>query len=420
MQIKTSELLSRIKNPVLWIILLALIVRVIAAVFLGNTVSGFSGAYDEISYSMLGHRLAQGYGLTFPGNWYPWIKADAPQSYYSAAMSLYLGAIYLVFGYVPIIARLITAVLSTWIVIVLYLLARDVFTRNVAIVTAFIAAIYAYLIFYGVTLVTETPFILAILTVLYLTYEIIDKPALWKWIALGIGLAICVLFRMAVVFLVPFLLGWIYFRHPQRKVFLLIPITIIILAVVPFTIRNYNLWGQFLLLESQLGHVFWNGNHPESLGNFHPYRVFDIPAEVLASQNDAQITNQLLVMGINNVLNDPILFLSLTITRLREFFKFWPTSDSTSLANLLRVTSFGIMWPFAVAGIWLSRAHWRKLLPLYLFMVIHTSIYAVSWTMIRYRLPLDAILIIFAAFTIVDILEKYRPQVVERFPGLGR
>ncbi|MFC2043166.1 hypothetical protein ACFLUA_03330 [Chloroflexota bacterium] len=80
--------------------------------------------------------------------------------------------------------------------------------------------------------------------------------------------------------------------------------------------------GQFLLLESQLGHVFWNSNHPESYGNFHPFRVFDIPAEVLASQNDAQITNQLLVMGIDNVVNDPLLFLSLTITHLREFFKF--------------------------------------------------------------------------------------------------
>jgi len=403
MQIETNKLLSRVKNPIRWIILLALIVRVLAAVYLGNTVSGLSGAHDEISYSMLGHRLSQGYGLTFPSDWYPWIKADAPQSYYSAAMSIYLGAIYLVFGYIPLIARLITAVLSTLIVVVLYLLARDVFTRNVAIVSAFIAAIYAYLIFYGVTLVTETPFILAILFVLYVSYEIVDTPALWKWIVLGIGLAVCVLFRMAVVFFIPFLLGWIYFRHPQRKVFLLIPITIILLSVVPFTIRNYNLWGQFLLLESQLGHVFWNGNHPESFGNFHPFKVFDIPVEVLASQNDAQITNQLLVMGINNVLNDPLLFISLTISRLREFFKFWPTSYSTILANFLRVFSFGIMWPFAAARIWLSKAHWRKLLPLYLFMFIHTSVYAVSWTMIRYRIPLDAILIIFAAFTVVYI-----------------
>ena len=416
MQTKTNKWSSLLRCPIFWIILSAFFIRIAAAAYLGNTVSGLSGAYDEISYSMLGHRLAQGFGLTFPRDWYPWIKAGAPQSYYSAAMSIYLGAIYLLFGYVPLIARLITALLSTLIVLVLYLLARDIFNRQVAMLAAFIAAVYAYLVFYGVTLVTETPFILAILLALYISYEIVAHPALWKWVALGICLAVCVLFRMAVVFFVPILLAWIYFRHPQRKSFLLIPITIILLAVIPFTIRNYFLWDQFLLLESQFGHVFWNGNHPASLGNFHPFRVFEIPGQVLVSQNDAQITNQLLAMGIHNVLNDPRLFASLTITRLREFFTFWPTPDSTTPANVMRVFSFGILWPFAVAGIWLTKSDWRKLLPLYLFMLIHTAIYAISWTMIRYRIPLDAMLIIFAAFTIVCIIRKYYPRCMQKYP----
>jgi 4-amino-4-deoxy-L-arabinose transferase-like glycosyltransferase len=401
-----NKLISIRKNAFFWILILALMVRVLAALYLGNAVSGLSGAQDEVSYSMLGQRYALGYGLTFPSGWYPWIKANAPQSYYSAMMSLYLAAIYTIFGYYPLIARIITGLLSTLIVAVLYLLIRKLFNEKTALFSALIAAGYAYLVFYGVTLVTETPFILGLLVCLYFTYSIIEDPSWLKWIVFGLILSITILFRMAVIFFVPFLIGWIVIEQPRNRILAIIPFILIILAISPFTIRNYRLWNRFLLLEAQFGHVFWNGNHPEHQGNFHPYRTFPIPSEILASNNDAEITNQLLRLGIQNVINDPKDFFLLTLTRLREFFKFWPTADSSPIANLSRVFSFGIMWPFSLAGLLISRNQWRRLLPLLLFMIIHTSVYAISWTMIRYRIPLDAILIPFAAVTIVQIIES--------------
>ena len=395
------------KKPIFWILLGALLVRVLVVFYLGNVVSGLSGAHDEISYSMLGQRYAAGYGLTFPSDWYPWIKANMPQSYYSATMSLYLAAIYMGFGYYPLVARLITALLSVLVVGMIYLLAGHLFDEKVALLSALIAAGYAYLVFYGVTLVTETPFILCILVALYLAYQIVESPSLWKWAALGLALAISVLFRMAVILFVPILLAWVALRQPQKRLFVLFPIVMIFLAVLPFTLRNYSLWGRFLLLESQFGHVFWNGNHPDHRGNFHPYRVFPIAPDVLASQNDAEITNRLFWMAVQNVLNDPVHFMLLTNTRLRELFKFWPTSDSIPLANLLRVFSFGIMWPFAVAGLLLSRRRWHELIPLWLFMLIHIGVYSISWTMIRYRIPLDAILIPFAALALVTVFKRF-------------
>jgi len=386
---------------------LAFIIRLFAALYLGNTVSGLSGAHDEISYSMLGQRFVDGYGLTFPHKWYPWIDAGAPQSYYSATMSLFLAGIYTVFGYHPLVARIVMALLSALIVVLIVILAQHLFTKRAAIVSSIIAGGYAYLIFYGVTLVTETPFIFCILVALYLAYKLIEFPSTEKWFLLGLVLAIGILFRMAVIFFIPFLLGWILIQQPkQSKMSVLIPIGMISLAILPFAIRNYKIWGEFLLLEAQFGHVFWNGNHPDSLGNFHPHHVFQIPPEVLKSKNDVIITNTLMKMAIQNIVNDPRLFVSLTITRLREFFTFWPTTDSSTLANVLRVFSFGIMWPFAVAGLWISRGRWKALTPLYIFLIIHTGVYAISWTMIRYRIPMDVILIIFAGVAIDNLYQR--------------
>jgi 4-amino-4-deoxy-L-arabinose transferase-like glycosyltransferase len=380
----------------------AFLLRMALAFYLGNTVTGLSGGHDEISYSMLGERFASGHGMTFPEDWYPWIKADAPQSYFSYSISFYLGTIYTIFGYQPLIARLITGLLSTGLVLMIFLVAREFFDERVALISSAIAAGYAYLIFYGVTLLTETPFMLALLIAIYVALKLKEKPTLRLWVLLGLSLAVTVLLRMAVIAFVPLLLLWVAFeidRRSQLKM-LLIPAGLIVLAILPFTIRNYLLWDQFMLLEAQFGHVFWNGNHPNHQGDFHPYEVFDIPAEVLALNNDAQITSRFLRMGVQNVLDDPRHFVLLVLTRLRELFKFWPTEDSSTLANLLRLFSFGLILPFTIIGLLLNLRHWRRLAPIFLFILIHTSIYAVTWTMIRYRIPLDIFFIMFAAYTI--------------------
>jgi 4-amino-4-deoxy-L-arabinose transferase-like glycosyltransferase len=404
------------KSPIFWILLLALTLRVIAALYLGNSVTGLSGASDEITYSTLGHRVATGHGLSFPENWYPWIQADTPQSYFSAAMSLSLGAIYAVFGYYPLVARLIMALVSTAVVGLLYLLTRRIFNARIALIAAGLAAVYPYLIFYGVSLVTETPFILGLLVAIYLAYEIVENPSPAKWVALGLVMALTAVFRIAIVFYIPFLLGWVFFKQKQQRHYVILPLIAIVLMVMPFTIRNYILWGEFEPLETQFGHVFWNGNHPDHEGDFHPYKVFPIPEEVLALNNDSHITKTLLRMGIDNVLDDPGHFVMLTLTRLRELFKFWPTPDSSLLANLMRVFSFGLLWPVALAGILFSYRRWLALLPIWLFIFIHTGIYASSWTMIRYRVPLDTLFIIFAALAVVavwdELMIRRREQVV--------
>ena len=94
---------------------------------------------------------------------------------------------------------------------------------------------------------------------------------------------------------------------------------------------------------------------------------------------------------------------------------FWPSKDSGLLSNLSRVASFGILWPFMLFGwvlaIYKQIANYRRTAqvsetvkfsqsPLFLlstFVILYSLIHILSWSLIRYRLPVDAILIIFAA-----------------------
>ena len=102
---------------------------------------------------------------------------------------------------------------------------------------------------------------------------------------------------------------------------------------------------------------------------------------------------------------DPVAFLRLTMTRLRELFLFWPTTESSLTANTLRVLSFGLLVPFVVAGFLWRLSEWRQLAPIYLFVGTHVGIHAVTWSMVRYRVPLDPFLILFASCALVSAWE---------------
>lgn len=402
-------------SPHRWLLIIlaaAFCLRLATALWLGDTMAvvDAGGTHDQVSYDMLAQRVADGYGFTFPVAWYPWVQPDTPTSYYSGTMVLHLALIYKIFGYHPLIARLFYVFLGTATVYLVFRLGSRLFGTNAGLVSAAFAAAYAYLILYSATLLTETPFILFLLLVLDTSYALAEKPSTGRFILLGVALAGCILFRMAVLPFALVLLVWIHRSartadEPIRIWQLLIPLGLVLIAIAPWTVRNYLLYDRFMLLESQFGHVFWNSNHPEQGTHFRGSWVAPIPPE-LHTLNEADLTNTLLRIGITNVLAEPKRFLLLTLSRIRYFFTFWPTTDSQLISNAARVLSFGIALPFMIYGLVISIKQWRHLFPIYLFLIFHFGVYLSSWVMIRYRIPADTVLLLFVGPAVIDIYQR--------------
>lgn len=402
------------QNKTLLIILtIALTLRVATALWLGDTMEVLpaGGTHDQVSYDMLAHRVSTGHGFTFPQRWYPWVQPDTPTSYYSGTMVLHLALIYKIFGYHPLIARLLYALLGTLICYYTYRIGRQLFNKKVGLIAASLATGYAYLILYSATLLTETPFILFLLIAIDTAYRLTKEATTKRFIYFGLALVGTVLFRMAVLPFVIALLIWMYLVSRQSikpvKVWqLLIPIGLIILFILPWTLRNYRLYDRFMLLESQFGHVFWNSNHPNQGNTFDEVGWVAIIPPDLLTLNEVDLTNELLRRGIENVASDPGRYIQLSLSRTQIFFQFWPTANSSTISNLSRVLSFGITLPFMLYGLILTRHKWRELLPLYLFLIFHCGIYLASWVMIRYRVPADTILLPFAALALATLQKK--------------
>ena len=401
------------------ILLVAALARLLTAVYLGDRADTWP-VHDQDSYDALAQRVLAGKGFTFDRPWYPWVPPETPTSYYSSTMVLYLAGIYALFGYHPLAARIITALIGTGSCYLVYRLGRRLFSVQVGLLAAGLTAVYAYLVYFSATLMTETLFIAAILLALDTSLDLVERSTWGRWLRLGLTLAIAVLFRMAVLPFVFLLLIWIAFKSKKRPrlYHVLLPLLIIALAVSPWTVRNYRLYGRFMLSESQFGHVFWNANHPDRGASYdfeESAWVAPLPEDI-RDLNEADKTYILLARGIRNVLADPVRFLILSLNRAVVMFMFWPSPHSPLISNVSRVFSFGILFPFMLYGLFLSFRNWRRCTLLYLFMIVHVSVYLTSWVLIRYRLPIDPLLILFAALALLDIWHR----LVTRWPQLGR
>ena len=115
---KTSSLL-------MIVVVIAVMVRVGASIYLGEELVGIQQRriQDQVSYNALAISILKGQGYTFDRIWYPFTPANTPTAHWSFIYPLFLALTYSIFGFHPLIARLIQAVISGVIAtILLYLL----------------------------------------------------------------------------------------------------------------------------------------------------------------------------------------------------------------------------------------------------------------------------------------------------------
>jgi 4-amino-4-deoxy-L-arabinose transferase-like glycosyltransferase len=408
----------------------AVLLRVAAAFYLGDRVVDLPGTFDQISYDMLARRVLNGHGFTVGTLWWPVTPAGEPTAHWSYLYTLYLAVVYGLFGYHPLVARLIQAILAGILTpLLVYRLGRRHFGLKVGLVSAGLAALYVYFIYYSGALMTETFYIIAILWTLDLAGQLgqasdgaSNSRLARKWLLLGLALGIAVLLRQVFLLFIPLLLAWLLWRsyryqmHTIKKTLggMILAVSILMLCILPWSLRNYRAFGSFVLLNTNAGFAFFWGNHPIHGSNFvsilpdeGPSYQDLIPSELL-NLNEAELDRALLKRGLGFIQAEPGRYIVLSISRIKDYFKFWPSSESGLVSNLSRVLSFAILAPFMIYGLasCFRRSLSSEALILYIFIGAYTVIHLLTWALIRYRLPVDAVLLLFAGYALVGIQAK--------------
>ena len=423
-------------SPAGWlrlVIIVSVLLRLAVAVYMGDQVVDLPGTSDQLSYHTLAGRVLEGYGFTFPNEWWPVTKAGAPTAHWSFLYTFYLIVVYAVFGVHPIAARLIQAVivgiLHPWLA---YQIGRSVFGPGVGLASAAITAVYVYFIYYAGALMTEPFYITAILAVVYVSMLLVrrnpektaeeGKRRLYALASLlGVSLAAAVLLRQLFLLLVPFILLWvIWVGGRSRWLPVLLSAATILVAILPITFFNYARFNRFVLLNTNAGYAFYMGNHPIYGTRFIPILPSDMYIRIipwqLRSLDEAALDQELLKLGIGFVKADPVRYLLLSASRIPAYFMFWPSGDSGLVSNLSRVGSFGLFLPLMIYGLVRTLIDRRKKLVetiadptflLLLLMLVYSVIHVLTWALIRYRLPVDAMLVIFAGYALVHLYHRF-------------
>jgi hypothetical protein len=248
-----------------------------------------------------------------------------------------------------------------------------------------------------------------------------------------------VLLRQLFLLIIPFFFLWLLVAGYRQGAWkrqvagIAIAMTIVLLSILPFTAFNYARFGRFVLLNTNAGYAFFWANHPiygarfidaNEMGDTYQQLV---PVE-LRHLDEAALDQELLKLGLGFVTHDPIRYVKLSISRIPAYFKFWPEADSGLLSNLARVGSFGLFLPFMLYGlirplVATGRPPVRQLLSfplllLYLFIIIYSAIHILTWTQVRYRIPIDTVLVIFSALAVADLIEYVTQLNARRSEGL--
>ena len=317
--------------------------------------------------------------------------------------------------------------------ILVYLIGRRMFGEIVGLIAAGLTAVYIYFFYYAATLMTEPFYITAILAGLYLAMLMVDGAVSGKatsklntllGISLGVALGVSVLLRQLFLLIIPFLFFWVWWAsRKQVGVKLIKPLIlsggIILIMILPFTLYNNARFDRFVLLNTNSGFAFFWGNNPVYGTHFVPILTPEMGSyqslipEDLRHLDEAALDQALLKRGLQFVFEDPIRYIKLSISRIPVYFMFWPSSASGTISNISRVASFGLLWPFMLYGLLLAvssrKFNFNLSSPIFLlilFSIIYSAIHLLSWALIRYRLPVDAVMLVFAGLALADLYQR--------------
>src|SRR5271168_5027307 len=267
---------------------------------------------------------------------------------------------------------------------------------------------------------------LLVATILWATLALAesDSQRLRKWCAYGLLWGVALLFNATLAALFPILAGWLAYRARQEKrewfKNAAAAVVIIILCCVPWTIRNYRVFHQFVPLRSVLGLQLWLGNNDQTQdifrGDLHPI-YNSAERERYIAMGEIPYMQQKKQEAIAYMISHPAREARLITYRVISIWSGgtpYPLQDflGTPSLQFRTVLAFNLVAALgALCGI-IILFHERSqfAVPLAAFPLIYPWAYYLTLALPRYRLPIDPIVLLLLAISIQRLAQlRMRP-----------
>ncbi len=325
-------------------------------------------------------------------------------------------------------AKLVQVLLGAATVFLVYRIGRWTFSDATGVLAGVLAATYGVFIFYTGLLFPTT--LLLFLHVLAVALLIGGRAGPVRLGAAGLCIGLAVAVKANALLLVGFVPIWLFFTHraePIARRLLLIGAFVgaAVLAVAPFTWRNYVTSGEFVLVTTTGGRNLLKGNGPGANGSH---------VELMASMRGTNLKDYLLgrVDNVNTVhedremsaeawrvmSEDPVRTLGLFYTKLRLFFfarELGIRDQYEFMRGRTRLLSFpwpgfGLIAPLGLAGLLFFARRNRATSLLLVVLATQVASFVLVFVLGRYRVVAVAVLLPFAAAFALDLLRRIRAR----------
>ena len=311
---------------------------------------------------------------------------------------------------------LIDIALSTALVWLIYELTDAIFaSKRAAVLAAAFAAVYPYFIFYSIVGLTETLFMVLLLSAYLCWYRN-------AYIAASVFSVLGILTRPVLDPLAPLLL--LYFAIAIRGLsikaaakYLAIYVGIYCVLMAPWWLHNYKAYQTFVRLNLGSGVALLSGNSPSNQSGGIDNNLNATMAPFAEIADPVARDKAMQRAALNYIKEDPGRFLIQAAKRFQRFWSPWPLTEEYSrpLYKLISFCSFIPVLLLALVFVVLyGRTYFRRIAPLLLFIVYLNSLHLVFPASLRYRLPVEPFLIILAAAGAVHLVDRWSQKKPSR------
>jgi 4-amino-4-deoxy-L-arabinose transferase-like glycosyltransferase len=384
---------------------------------------------DASEYDRYAWNLAQGRGLSgfSPDVFRPDGRPlEHLTAYRAPATSVYWAGLYRIFGHRYSVVRISQCILDTFTILVLFGIARQCFGARVALLSAAIYSVWPTAILYATELGSETQYTLLFGCFILLALEFAEREG-WRWaIAAGAVLGLAMSTRGNAVLMAGLVIPWAVWQFRKRPRLILRGISITLVAflmLVPWTVRNYEVFHAFIPFETGGGDVLLGSynrivaNDPASYG-YWIYPTSDLPeykSQILAPNDEVKRDHVETQLAVAWIRQHPEKWWYLEESKFRRSWTPFLQPNSPRLYRYGMLLAWGpILLLFAVGCFPTAVGFLRSGEPGWLIHlgILHFVFTAeIFWGASRFRYPVEDLCIAIASATAVWIWERMSSRV---------
>jgi hypothetical protein len=242
---------------------------------------------------------------------------------------------------------------------------------------------------------------LLLITAVALLPKLKSSSHLPGWLLFGVLAGLAALNNTSLIAVFPFFWVWLWYAHRRRgesaNRALLSSIAVCVLVLVPWTIRNYAVFHQFIPIRDNVGLELWVGNRHDTDFSIENVAEFNRLGEVRFMQTKRDL-------ALQSIRAHPGQFVRAMAWRS---YRYWVAPD-------------GSVWRWISLLAWIGmvvmvRREKFDAVPFAIVLLVFPIIYYVTHSHVTYRYPIEPEILLCAAYAVVTAAELF----ARRFAGAG-